>query len=540
MATATLPDQAVPSAQPNPALEDHSAEVCCGVNPWLIAASVMLATFMEVLDTAIASVALPYIAGSLSASTDEATWVLTSYLVANAIILPASNWFSLRFGRKRFLMTCVAIFTASSFACGAAPTLAFLLLARVIQGAGGGALQPISQAILLESFPPKKRGAAMAVFAFGVVVAPVLGPTLGGWLTDTYSWRYAFYINIPIGLLALYMINRFIHDPDYIKKTKASAFDSIGFGLLVVWTGCLQIILDKGQEDDWFGATWIRWASAFLIVSFVLFVWRCWHCKYAIVTLKVLKDRNFLLGSILIFLFGVGIYSTVTVLPLFYQELLGYTAFTAGIVVAPRGIGAICGMPIIGYLSNKVDPRWLLTFGFFTFGLTTLYFGNVTLQLSPTTLLLPILITGFGLSFVFVPISTAAYGTLRNDQIGNASGLFNLMRNIGGSIGISVAQTLLTRRAAVHQNEIINSVPITGQQFQNSVSNLHDFLSSSFGPSNALHPAQATLYQQLNRQAANWAFVDVFRWLSLLCFFCVVIVWFFKKVKPGKAPAGAH
>jgi DHA2 family multidrug resistance protein len=544
MATAVAqPDQAAPQAQATDH-PDQSFELCQGCNPWLIAASVMLATFMEVLDTAIASVALPYIAGSLSASTDEATWVLTSYLVANAIVLPASNWFSLRFGRKRFLMSCVAIFTAASFACGAAPTLGFMLLARVIQGAGGGALQPLSQAILLESFPPKKRGAAMAVFAFGVVVAPVLGPTLGGWLTDTYSWRYAFYINIPIGILALFMINRYIHDPAYIKNAKASAFDSIGFGLLVVWTGCLQVVLDKGQEDDWFGAIWIRWATFFLVVSFVAFVWRCWRCKYAIVSLKVLKDRNFLIGSILIFMFGVGIYSTVTVLPLFYQELLGYTAFTAGIVVAPRGIGAVCGMPIIGYLSNKVDPRWLLTFGFFTFGLTTLYFGNVTLQLSPTTLLLPILITGFGLSFVFVPISTAAYGTLRNDQIGNASGLFNLMRNIGGSIGISIAQTLLTRRSAVHQNEIINSVPQSGQQFENSIDSLKTFFSGPgsgpFGPSNSLAPAQATLYQQLGRQAANWAFVDVFRWLSLLCFFCVIIVWFFKKVKPGKGPAGAH
>jgi MFS transporter, DHA2 family, multidrug resistance protein len=539
-ATATLNEQAVPPPQPNPALEDHSAEVCCGVNPWLIAASVMLATFMEVLDTAIASVALPYIAGSLSASTDEATWVLTSYLVANAIVLPASNWCSLKFGRKRFLMSCVAIFTAASFACGAAPTLPLMLLARVVQGAGGGALQPLSQAILLESFPPRKRGAAMAVFAFGVVVAPVLGPTLGGWLTDTYSWRYAFYINIPIGILALYMINRFIHDPDYIKHTKAAPFDYSGFGYLVVWTGCLQVILDKGQEDDWFGAVWLRWAFVFMITAFVLFVWRSWHCRHALVDLHVLKDRNFLIGSILIFLFGIGIYSTVTVLPLFYQELLGYTAFTAGLVVAPRGLGAILGMPIIGFLSNKVDPRWLLTFGFCTFGLTTLYFGNVTLQLSPTTLLLPILITGFGLSFVFVPISTAAYGTLRNEQIGNASGLFNLMRNIGGSIGISIAQTLLTRRSAVHQNEIINSVPQTGQQFQNSVGSLAQSLSGYFGPANSITPAQATLYQQLSRQAANWAFVDVFRWLSLLCFFCVGIVWTLRKVKPGKGPAGAH
>src|ERR1700710_269681 len=298
MATAAISHSGPPRQSVAQAPPDQSAEVTHGINPWLIAASVILATFMEVLDTAIASVALPYIAGSLSASTDEATWVLTSYLVANAIVLPASNWCSLRFGRKRFLMSCVTIFTVASFLCGAAPTLVFMLAARVIQGAGGGALQPLSQAILLESFPPRKRGAAMAVFAFGVVVAPVLGPTLGGWLTDTYSWRYAFYINIPIGILALYMINRFIIDPPYIKNAKASAFDSIGFGALVVWTGCLQVILDKGQEDDWFGAPWIRWAPVFLITPFALFVSRCWTCRFAIVDHKVLKDRNFLLGSI--------------------------------------------------------------------------------------------------------------------------------------------------------------------------------------------------------------------------------------------------
>jgi DHA2 family multidrug resistance protein len=258
------------------------------------------------------------------------------------------------------------------------------------------------------------------------------------------------------------------------------------------------------------------------------------------VELRVLKDRNFLIGCILIFLFGVGIYSTVTMLPLFYQELLGYTAFTAGLVVAPRGLGAICGMPVIGYLSNKVDPRYLLTFGFLTFGLTTLYFGSITMGISPTTLFLPILITGFGLSFVFVPISTAAYGTLRNDQIGNASGIFNLMRNVGGSIGISIATTLLTRRSAVHQNEIVNSVPQTGLAFQNSINGTQRFLSSSFGPANAAHAAQNSLYGELLRQALMWSFVDVFRWLSLLCAGCVIVVWFFKKVKPGRGPAGAH
>ena len=365
-----------------------------GVNPWLIAVSVMLATFMEVLDTAIASVALPYIAGSLSATNDEATWVLTSYLVANAMILPASNWFSLRFGRKRFLITCVIIFTIASFFCGAAPTLGFILIARIVQGAGGGALQPLSQSILLESFPPEKRGAAMALFAFGVVVAPVLGPTLGGWLTDTYSWRYAFYINIPVGALAVFMIGRYIKDPEYITKGHASKFDGLGFGLLTVWTGCLQVILDKGQEDDWFGATWIRWAFFVLIVSFTWFVVHSWRSKTPLVNLKTLKNWNFGLGCALIAMFGVCIYSMITVLPLFYQELLGYTAFTAGLVVGPRGIGSILGMPVIGYLGNKVDPRYLLTVGFVGFGVMSLYFGNLTLDISPWTLLVPIMRDG--------------------------------------------------------------------------------------------------------------------------------------------------
>ena len=526
---------AIATAPPDP-----SFELTQGINPWWIAAAVMLATFMEVLDTSIASVALPYIAGSLSATTDEATWVLTSYLVSNAIILPASNWFSLRFGRKRFLMSCVAIFTLASFACGAAPSLALLLVFRVVQGAGGGALQPISQAILLESFPPIKRGAAMAVFALGVVVAPVLGPTLGGWLTDTYSWRYAFYINIPIGILALYMINKYIHDPSYIRNAKVSRFDNIGFGSLVVWIGCLQVILDKGQEADWFGAVWLRWTFALMLVALAVFIYQSFWGKEPLVNLRILKDRNFLVGCTLIFLFGIAIYSTVVILPLFYQELLGYTAFTAGLVVAPRGLGAICGMPVIGYLSNKVDPRYLLTFGFLTFGLTTLYFGSVTLDISPWTLFLPILITGFGLSFVFVPINIAAYGTLRNEQMGNASGIFNLLRNVGGSIGISIATTLLTRRSDTHQNYLTNYMPQSGTAYQNALNNTKAFLTTYFGPANAAHAARATLYRQLGQQATFWTFIDLFRWLSILSFACIPAVWFFKKVKPGKAPTGAH
>ena len=298
-----------------------------GVNPWLVTLSVMLPTFMEVLDTAIASVALPYIAGSLSASNSEATWVLTSYLVANAVILPASNWFARRFGRKRFLLICVVIFTVASFFCGAAPSLGIILLARVLQGAGGGALQPLSQAILLESFPIEKRSMSMAAYGLGIVVAPVIGPTLGGWLTDTFSWRYAFYINIPVGILAVIMITRFVHDPPYIKNAKVGAFDNIGFGLLMVWTGCLQIVLDKGQEDDWFGATWVRWAVATLVVALLLWIWHSWTHPRGLLDLHVLKDRNFRTGCILIAMLGMCIYITIAILPLYYQEILGYTAF---------------------------------------------------------------------------------------------------------------------------------------------------------------------------------------------------------------------
>lgn len=511
------------------------------VNPWIIAISVMLATFMEVLDTAIASVALPYIAGSLSASNSEATWVLTSYLVANAVILPASNWFSLKFGRKRFLITCVVIFTIASFFCGAAPSLAFILIARVIQGAGGGALQPLSQSILLESFPPAKRAAAMAFFAFGIVVAPVLGPTLGGWLTDTYSWRYAFYINIPVGALAVFMISRFVHDPPYIKNAKVGPFDNLGFGLLAVWTGCLQIVLDKGQEDDWFGAIWIRWAVFFLVVALVWFIIHSWRKKQALVNLRILKNWNFGVGCLLITMLGVAIYTTITILPLYYQEILGYTAFTAGLVVGPRGLGSIVGMPVIGWIGNKIDNRLLLTLGFVGFGICSAIFGNVNLGISPTTLLGPIVITGFALSFVFVPITTLAYGNLRNEEIGNASGIFNLLRNIGGSIGISTAQTLLTRRAELHQMQIAGSVPSSNYWLQERVANLSNFLGRGLGQAAGNKGAYATIYRQMEQQASLWAFVDVFRWTALLAFLCAVAVWLFRKIDPGrKAPAGAH
>jgi MFS transporter, DHA2 family, multidrug resistance protein len=510
------------------------------VSPWLIAASVMLATFMEVLDTSIVAVALPYIAGSLSATTSEATWVLTSYLIANAVFLPASNWFALRFGRKRFLVTCVLIFTAASFCCGAAPSLGLILLARIVQGAGGGALQPLSQAILLESFEPRKRGQAMAVFAFGVVVAPVIGPTLGGWLTDAYSWRYAFYINIPVGILAAFMISRFVQDPPYVKNAKPGKFDNLGFGLLIVWTGCLQVVLDKGQEVDWFGATWVRYAVATCAVALIWWIVHSTRGRNPLVNLGILSDRNFAVGCLLMTFFGLAVYSMVTLLPLFYQELLGYTAFAAGIVVFPRGIGAIVGMPVIGFLSDRVDTRYLLTFGFIVFGFMSLKFGDVNLSVGPDTLLWPIIITGFALSFVFVPITTQSYTNLRNEQIGNASGIFNLVRNIGGSAGISISQTLLTRRADLHQTQIAGTVARSQPWLQMQTQRLNHALGRFSNPANAVPQSHGFLYQQLGQQALLWAYVDVFRWTAILCFVCVFLVWLFTKAKRARAPAGAH
>ena len=511
-------------------------------NPWLVAIAVMLATFMEVLDTSIAAVALPYIAGSLSATNDQATWVLTSYLVANAIVLPASSWFSLRFGRKRFLIVCIMIFTASSFACGAATSLALILMARAVQGAGGGALQPLSQSILLETFPPEKRGAAMAVFALGVVVAPVLGPTLGGWLTDTYSWRWAVYINIPIGIFAIFMISRYVQDPEYIKDAHPGKLDSIGLGLLGVWLGCLQIILDKGQEDDWFGAVWIRWTAAILIISFIAFLIREFRHAKPLVDLRVFRHRNFAIGCVLIGMFGALIYGLVTLLPLFYQELMGYTALAAGWAVSPRGIGAIVAMPIIGYLTAKMDNRWLIAFGFAMFGAASIWFGEVNLSIGQWTFLWAILISGFGSGCIFVPLATTSMAFLKNEEIGNASGLYNLLRNIGGSIGISVVNTIVTRHEQTHRSELTKSLSPDRIEVRGALQGLQGYLSSLGGSSatTALRRAYGLINADLNAQARLWSYVDDFRYMAVICFGCVPLVFALKKAvgKKGAAAAG--
>jgi DHA2 family multidrug resistance protein len=541
MSTATIEIAASPAIRTYADPAHQRYPLSQGVNPWLVTASVMLPTFMEVLDTAIASVALPYIAGSLSSSNSEATWVLTSYLVANAVILPASNWFARRFGRKKFLLFCVVVFTVASFFCGAAPSLSVILLARILQGAGGGALQPLSQSILLESFPLQKRSQAMAAYGLGIVVAPVLGPTLGGWLTDTFSWRYAFYINIPVGILAVFMIARFVHDPPYIKNARVGAFDNIGFGLLIVWTGCLQVVLDKGQEDDWFGALWVRWAVAAMVFGLLGWVWRSWANPKGLVDLHVLKNRNFRTGCFLIALLGMCIYITIAILPLYYQEILGYTAFTAGLVVGPRGIGSFIGSPVIGYLGTHIDNRKLLSAGFIGFGVCSLYFGTVNIEIGPYTMLVPILVTGFALSFVFVPLANLSTSTLSREEMGNATGLFNMLRNIGGSIGIAMATTAIIRRAAQHQNDLAGQLSPSNPVLQQKAAQLGGYLAHRIGPNAARPGSFGLLYGFMQQQAALKAYVDVFRWTALLAFFCAAAVWLFKKpIKHTAPPPGVH
>jgi len=508
-------------------------------NPWIITAAVMLATFMEVLDTSIAVVALPHIAGNLSASTDEATWVLTSYLVANAVILPASGWLAAYFGRKRFLIACIAIFMASSFACGTAASLGLLVVARVIQGAGGGALQPISQAILLESFPPEKRGMAMAAFGLGVVVAPIIGPTLGGWLTDNYSWRWAFYINIPVGVAAILMTRAFVEDPPYIRDAKPGKIDTIGFGLMAVSIATLQIILDKGQQDGWFDAPWIRWFAVLCAVTMAAFIAWELHVKEPIVNLRVFRNRNFAVGTLLITLMGIALYGMLTLQPLFLQTLLGYTALQSGLAVSPRGVGALLMMPLVGYLTNVIDKRAMIGFGFLLFGATSLLLGNVNLQVSMSSIVWPIALSGIASALIWVPLATVTMGTLRREEMGNATGIFNLMRNIGGSIGISVVATMLVRDAQSHQANMVAHMVPNNPLFHSRFLELQAAFLARFGPVEASRKALATIYGELLRQANLWAFVDNFRFVAWVCAACFTAIFLLEKAEGGGA-IGVH
>src|SRR5216110_1201030 len=508
-------------------------------NPWLIAASVMLATFMEVLDTSVAKVALPHIAGNLSATPEESTWVLTSYLVSNAIILPATNWLGRYFGRKNFLIVCILIFTASSALCGAAGSLGMLIVARILQGAGGGALQPIAQAVLLESFPPEKRGSAMAVFGLGVVVAPIIGPTLGGWITDNYSWRWIFYINIPIGILAIFMSNTFVEDPPYIRDQRPGRIDYIGFGLMALALGTMQLVLDKGQEEEWFASSFIVWMTILAVTASIAFVIWELRSREPIVDLRVLVNRNFAVGTSLMIAMGVVLYGTIALLPLFLQTLMGYPAVASGMAVSPRGFGAVTSMLIVGRLINRIRGRYLVMFGFSVLAYSIYLFSTINLEISISSIIWPNVISGFAMGFIFVPLTTMALGTLSNEQMGNASGVFNLMRNTGGSIGIAAMTTLLARQAQVHQAAMVSHVTPYDPAVQERLRQLSGGLASQGGTLSS-QQAYAGIYGTVVRQATLLSYVDIFRLLSFLCLLCIPATLLFERVKKKTGAVAMH
>src|SRR5271165_3916077 len=386
------------------------------VNPWLVAVAVILPTFIEVLDTTVVSVALANIAGNLAATISQATWIQTGYLISNAIVLPTTAWFSAMFGRKRFLMTCIGIFTLASLACGWAPNLPFLIFASIVQGAGGGALQPISQAILMESFPPNKRGAAMAAYVVGVVLAPVVGPVVGGWLTENYSWRWIFYINIPCGLVALWMIQQFVFDPDYIRNVKRGRIDAFGFLVLAIWLGTLQTVLNKGQDEDWFNSHYICWLSVISVIAFVAFIVREFKAREPLADLRVFADRNFLCCSILVAVVFLLLYGIMNLQPLMAQGLMGYTAYVSGLAQAPRGMGLLVLTPVVGLLVGKVDNRLLIGPGMLLIAIAALMMGNFSLDISSHDFFWPNFIQGMGMALTMVPLMTVALATISNQQ----------------------------------------------------------------------------------------------------------------------------
>lgn len=487
-------------------------------NPWLVAIVVSMATFMEVMDTSIANVSLRYIAGSMAADQSESTWILTSYLVSNAIIVPISGWLASIMGRKRFYMSCVALFTASSFLCGIAPAFGFLLVARVLQGIGGGGLAPSEQAILTDSFPAEKRGLAFAFYGVAVVVAPAIGPTLGGWITDVFSWRWIFFINLPVGIASLILTWFLVHDSESAKKEHEEAtrggikVDYVGFGLVAVGLGCLQVVLDKGQEDDWFGSAFI---TVFVIMSAIGIVgaifWELFGTDNPIVDLPMFRDRSFFFANLMMFANLFILMSTTQLLPQFVQQVLPYNATKAGLTLMPGGFVMMLLMPVVGFLVRKIQPRYLVFFGFIVSALALDHLCRFVPGVSFGKVAAARMFQGLGFAFLFVPIQTLAYSNLPEGKSNKASALINLMRNLGGSVGISVGTTLLARRSQVHQGYLVEHTTPLAHQFQRAWQDLGNKL-FTYGANSvdAQHKALATLYREVQRQAAMLAYLDIF------------------------------
>jgi DHA2 family multidrug resistance protein len=514
------------------------------INPWVIAVTVTLATFMEVLDTSIANVALPHISGNLSAGADESTWVLTSYLVSNAIVLPLSGWFSSLIGRKRFYMSCVALFTVSSFLCGLAPSLGVLVLFRILQGVGGGGLQPSEQAILNDTFPLEKRGMAFAVYGLAVVVAPTIGPWLGGWITDNFSWRWIFYINVPVGIISLLLTSVLVSDPPYMKAMTARRgfrIDYIGIGLISLGLGSMQIILDKGEREDWLSSNFIVFFAVLMVIGIVAGILWELHEKEPVVDLRMLKNRNFALATMAMFFLGFVLYASTVLIPQFLQELLGYTAQLAGMALSPGGAVIMCMMPVVGFLVSKVDTRMLITFGCMVSSIALFHMAGWDLGLDYGHAVRARMLQSFGLAFLFIPINVAAFAYVPREKTNMGTGIINLARNIGASVGIATVTTLLQRRSQAHQSRLMEHVNSFSAAYHNMINGTQARLvSAGSGIAEASNQAHGLLLNTVQRQSAMLAFVDNFKMLGVVFLAVIPILLLLKKPKSGGGDVPVH
>jgi DHA2 family multidrug resistance protein len=510
------------------------------VNKWIVAMTVMVPTFIEVMDISVVNVSLPHIQGSLNAGLDEVTWVLTSYLVSNAIIIPITGWLSSVFGRKRYLLFSISLFTVSSLVCGSAPSLKVLIIARIFQGLGGGGLQPLSQAILFETFPVAEHGLAMAVFGMGVVMAPILGPVVGGWITDTLTWRWVFYINLPVGLLAIVLALIFIYDPAYIRR-KIFSIDTKGILLLTVGIGALQIVLDKGQRDDWFNSRFILYMSILAGVALVLFVIVEFTTEHPVVNLRAFRVRSFTAGNIIIFT-GFGcMFSSFVLLPLYAQKLMGYTAFWAGLVLFPGGVASFIIMPVVGILLRKgVNPRYPLALGLGIMAYAIWLMSDFNLEADFVAVAMPRLIQGFGLGLFFVPVTTATFMDIPKEETGNASGIFNLLRNLGGSFGVALSSTMLAQQTQVHQSFLVEKITPYQPAFQIRYQQILEWL-KLHQPSLAYDKnVMAFIYQEILRQASMLAFNDSFRALAISTAVLIPLTLLFRRRGASSLPMEVH
>jgi len=512
------------------------------VNKWIITVSVMIPTLIEILDTSVANVALTHIQGSLSAGQEEVTWVLTSYLVANAVIIPMSSWFARFFGRKRYLLGSLIVFTASSVLCGSSTHLSEIVLFRIFQGMGGGGLQPMSQAILLEAFPPQQRGLAMAIFGMGIVVGPILGPLLGGYLTDNFSWHWIFYINLPIGLIALFMISQFIYDPPYQQRWKeGEKVDYPGMILLCLGLGSLQILLDKGQLDDWFHSNFILSLSVVALACLTVFI--IWELRnpYPVLDLRIFKDKSFATGNLVMFLGFFSFFGSIVLLPIYLQKLLGYTAFDAGLVLGPAGAISILILPFIGRATERIDSRLILGIGLMLNAYAVFYMSGFNLSIDFRTAMMGRVIQGLGMPFFFVSLSYVTMAYVSNEQMNNASAIFNLLRNMGGSCGVAFVTTVLARRSQFHQNRLIDGLSAFDTGFNIRLKQIQSGLAHKLGSmTDHTGKAEAIVYGSLLREAMSLSFNDAFYMQTFLFLALVCLLWIIRKPPIGGRTPPVH